>query len=67
MLVLVSTLTRQVVGSGCILNQFEEPVRSLTECAVITVDKRELKKLCMLLRWSGFGQGVNSSACCGMG
>ena len=62
---LVSTLTRQVVGSGCILNQFEEPVRSLTECAVITVDKKQLKRLCMLLRWPGFGQGVNSSACGG--
>lgn len=58
----MSTLTREVVGSGCILNQFDKPVRSLTECAVITVDKKQLKKLCMLLRWSGFGVGINTSA-----
>ena len=38
-------MTRQVVGSGGMLNQFEEPVRSLTECAVITVDKKQLKRI----------------------
>ena len=57
---LVSTLTRLLVGSGCILNQFEEPVRSLTECAVITVDKKQLKRLCMLARWPFLGSGLRS-------
>lgn len=58
----MSTLDRTVVGSGCILNQFAEKVRCATECTVIDVDKKQLKKLCMLLRWKCFGQGVSSSA-----
>ena len=44
--------------SGCILNQFNEPLRAVQDCVVVDLDKKELKKLCMLLRWKFFGVGA---------
>lgn len=57
-LALVSTDKQKVVSSGCILNQFDEKVRAADECVVIDVDKKQLKVLCMLLRWKYFGYGI---------
>ena len=55
---LVSTKEHPVVTSGCILNQFDEHVICASECTVINVDKKQLKTICMLLRWKYLGQGL---------
>lgn len=54
--------SQKVVGPGCLLNQFAEPMRAVQDCVVIDVDKKELKKLCMLLRWKYFGVGATNCA-----
>lgn len=48
----------KIVGTGCILNQFDEPLRAVQDCMVLDLDKKQLKKLCMLLRWKYFGVGA---------
>ena len=55
----VSTASHPVVSSGCILNGQTEKVRCLTTCSTVTVDKKQLKKMCMLLRWPYFGYGMS--------
>ena len=57
-LAFLSSSKHQVVSNGCILNQFEEKVRCAEECSVINVDKKQLKTICMLLRWKYFGYGL---------
>ena len=57
-LVMTNAATQKVVGSGSILNQFAEQVRAVQDCVVIDVDKKTLKKLCMLIRWKYFGMGA---------
>ena len=39
-----------MVNNGAILNQFKEPLRAVQDCMVLDLDKKQLKKLCMLLR-----------------
>ena len=48
----------KIVGTGCILNQFDEPLRAVQDCMVLDLDKKQLKKRCMLLRWKYFGVGA---------
>ena len=57
-LVMTNAASQKVVGSGSILNQFTEQVRAVQDCMVIDVDKKTLKKLCMLIRWKYFGMGA---------
>ena len=47
---ITASASQKVVGPGCILNQFNEPLRAVQDCVVVDLDKKELKKLCMLLR-----------------
>lgn len=47
-----------MVNNGAILNQFTEPLRAVQDCMVLDLDKKQLKKLCMLLRWKFFGIGA---------
>ena len=47
-----------MVNNGAILNQFKEPLRAVQDCMVLDLDKKQLKKLCMLLRWKFFGIGA---------
>ena len=54
----VSTSQSKIVGTGCILNQFDEPLKAVQDCMVLDLDKKQLKKLCMLLRWKYFGVGA---------
>ena len=56
--VMTNAASQKVVGSGSILNQFKEQVRAVQDCVVIDVDKKTLKKLCMLIRWKFFGMGA---------
>ena len=55
---ITASASQKVVGPGCILNQFNEPLRAVQDCVVVDLDKKELKKLCMLLRWKYFGVGA---------
>ena len=64
---LTTTSSSHVVGCGCIFNQFDEPARAVQDCVVIDLDKKQLKKLCMLLRWKFFGVGAaNCSSSAGI-
>ena len=48
---LLSNLLTQVLFST-------EKVRCVSRCSVVTVDKKELKRLCMMIRWPFFGYGI---------
>ncbi|KNB43711.1 endonuclease exonuclease phosphatase [Blastocystis sp. subtype 4] len=50
--------SKQSVDPGAILNASTEKVRCVTRCSVVTVDKKELKRLCMMIRWPFFGYGI---------
>lgn len=55
---LAASAGSKVVNNGAILNQFKEPLRAVQDCMVLDLDKKQLKKLCMLLRWKFFGVGA---------
>lgn len=55
----LSTASHPVVTAGCILNSQTEKVRCLTTCCTVTVDKKQLKKMCMLIRWPYLGYGMS--------
>ena len=57
-LALAASSSSKVVNNGAILNQFTEPLRAVQDCMVLDLDKKQLKKLCMLLRWKFFGVGA---------
>ena len=58
--VVTPTSSSQVVNPGSILNHFEDSLRGVQDCIVIDVDKKQLKHLCMLLRWKFFGVGISN-------
>lgn len=56
----IESAGERFIPKGAILNGSSEEIWTIDECALLDLDKHELKQLCELLRWKFFGYGIVS-------